>query len=242
MKPIHSALLLFFFVFFLSACKKDAKPSSPDYTCTTCKATPDAVAANDATSKGVYKGVVIGSTGTIMFDVLNSGNTISATLVIDGVTAVLTSNISWNAGESYVAPFTGTLNGSPVTITFEVDQTGTNPIVTSSNIPGHPAAQFELAKETSTSLIESFEGTYSTTKPEKGTFNLLLSRTLLRFGGIDRKDGDPGIDHFNGTITSDGKLMESGDTYIGTLKGDAINGSFKDSDGVSVTVTGKRTL
>ena len=242
MKLIHSGILLIFAVlFFSTGCKKDTKTTN-SYTCTTCKTTPDALAANDASSKGVYKGVVIGSTGTIMFDVLNGGNTITATMVIDGTTVILTSNISWTAGVSYVAPFTGTLNGSPVSITFNVDQNGGNPTVTSSNIPGHPSATFALAKESSTSLIESYEGTYSTTKPEKGTFNLLLSRTLLKFGGIARKDGDTSIDDFNGTITADGKLMESGTTYIGTLSGDAIDGSFKDGNGISITITGKRTL
>lgn len=100
---------------------------------------------------------------------------------------------------------------------------------------------FNIAKETSTSLIESYEGTYSTTKPEKGTFNL-LSRKLLRFGGIARKDGDSEIDTFDGSITSDGKLMESGDQYIGTLSGDNIDGQFKNSKGETITITGKRTL
>ena len=242
MKPIYSALLLFSFVYFLTSCKKDTTSSATSYTCASCKTTPDAAVANDASSKGVYKGVVIGSTGTIMFDVLNSSNTITATMVIDGTTVILTSDITWSAGVSYVAPFTGMLNGSAVTITFEVDQDGGNPSVTSSDIPGHPSAQFTLAKETSTSLIESFEGTYSTTKPEKGTFNLLLSRKLLRFGGIDRKDGETSVDHFDGSISSDGKLMENGTTYIGTLNGDAINGKFKDSNGISVTISGKRTL
>jgi hypothetical protein len=33
-----------------------------------------------------------------------------------------------------------------------------------------------------------------------------------------------------------------GTNYVGTLDGDVINGSFKDSDQRTVTVTGKRTL
>lgn len=100
---------------------------------------------------------------------------------------------------------------------------------------------FNIAKETSTLLIESYEGTNSTTKPQKGTFNLLLSRKLLKFGGIARKDGDPEIDTFDGSIASDGKLMESGDQYIGILSGDNIDGQFKNIKGETITITGKRT-
>lgn len=245
MKPIKLALLLGLSVFFLlTSCKKDSTPAKTgsSYTCTTCSAAPEAVAEDDASSKGIYKGVVIGSTGTIKFDVFNGSNTIIATMVIDGATVILTSDITWSDGEALVAPFTGVLNGSPVTINFQVNQDGSGATVTSSDIPGHPLAQFAIAKETSTSLIESYEGTYSTTKPEKGTFNLLLSRQVLRFGGIARKDGDSEIDSFDGSITSDGKLMESGDQYIGTLSGDNIDGQFKDNNGVSITIKGKRTL
>jgi hypothetical protein len=225
----------------LSSCKKDdAKKDS--YKCASCKTTPDALAVNDNSSKGIYKGIITGSTGTIMFDVMNGGTTITATMVLDGVTTNLTSSISWTNGNSYVAPFTGTLNGVPVTITFSVDANGGNPTISSSNIPGHTNAQFILAKESSTFLIEAFEGKYETTKPEKGTFNILLSRTLLRWGGIHRKDGDTVSEDMDGAITSDGKLMEDGTNYVGTLDGDVINGTFKDSEQRTVTVTGKRTL
>lgn len=241
---MNRKIFLFSFIIItalLGSCKKDgAKTDS--YTCATCKTTPDALAANDASSKGVYKGVVVGSTGTIRFDVLNGNTNITATMVIDGTTVNLTSNIAWASGVSYVAPFTGTLNGSAVSITFNVDGNGGNPVVTSSNIPGHPGASFSLLKESSTSLIESFEGTYSSTKPDKGTFNLLLSRALAKFGGISKKDGTTTSNDFDGIISSDNKLMIDGTDYIGTLSSDKIDGTFKDNNNFTVTVTGKRTL
>lgn len=242
MKLTNAGVFLFFAILFLSiGCKKDSNPAN-DYKCTSCKTTPDALAANDASSKGVYKGVVIGSTGTIAFNLMNGGTSITATLVIDGVTVNLTSTASWVAGVAFVGPFTGTLNGASVTITFKVDANGGNPIVTTSTIPGHASAQFSLLKESSTSLMECFEGKYETTKPEKGTFNIILSRSLRLWGGSHRKDGNTSSESMKGTITTDGKLMQDGTDYVGTLGGDNINGSFKDSDGKTVTVTGKRTL
>lgn len=241
MKKIFIISSILFFIVIFTGCKKNDKPADPDYKCTTCKTTPDALAANDGSSKGVYKGILIGSTGTIQFNILNGSSTITAIMVLDGVTVNLTSAITWVAGVSYVAPFTGTLNGSAITVSFKVDANGGNPLVTAVNIPGHPSAQFNLSKETSSALLECFEGTYSTTKPETGTFNLIISRSLGKMGGSSRKDGGTSNGDFDGTITADGKLMQDGTDYIGTLNGDAITGSFMGGNG-NVTIKGKRTL
>ncbi len=238
----YSVILLCFTAFLLSTgCKKDDNKKTDPYKCTSCVATPEAKASNDASSKGVYKGVVIGSTGTIKFDVLNSGTTIKAHLTIDGTLVELTSAIEWNGNSSYLAPFKGTLNGQQVTITFSVGSNGSEPSIVSSNIPGHPNAEFVLVKETSSALIECYEGTYHTTKPQDGTFNIILSRSLGLWGGIARENGKTETDDIEGVIVNN-KLMQDGRTVVGTISNDEINGSFKDSDGKTVTVTGKRTL
>lgn len=224
-----------------NSCKKSDDSSTPTYTCTTCVSAPEAKAANDNLSKGMYKGVVVGSTGTIKFNIANDSSSITATMVLDGQTVVLTSNVTWTAGQSYMAPFTGTLNGQAITINFRVDFDGGNPIITSADIPGHPNATFDIVKETSSALIECFEGTYSTTEPETGTFNILLSRQLGKWGGVARKDGDPTPNEASGVIVN-GMLKDDDGHEIGTLSGDNITGSFKDSDNNTVTVNGKRTL
>jgi hypothetical protein len=241
MKLINAGILLIFSVFFLSTgCKKNS--STDDYKCTTCKTTPDALAANDASSKGVYKGIVIGSTGTISFNVMNGGTAITAVMVLDGVTVNLTSNVTWSGVNAYVAPFTGVLNGAAISITFSVDANGRNPIVMSSNIPGHTTAQFNLLKETSTSLLECFEGTYETTKPETGTFNMLLSRVLGKMGGSSRKTNGTSNGNFEGTVDASGNLKNTDGLLMGKVSSDQISGSFKDSNGSTVTIKAKRTL
>jgi hypothetical protein len=230
--------------FFFTACKKDKTPETPTFTCTTCKSTPDAIAANNSLSKGIYKGVIIGSTGTIMFDIANNGTSITAVMVLDGLTVNLTSTVLWVSGQPYVSPFTGTLNGQAISITFSVGATGGTPTVTSSNIPGHTSASFNIIKETSAGLVECFEGTYSTTLPETGTFNIILSRSLGIWSGVARKTGatttsNPGT----GTITNNNLIDPSqNNKSIGTLNNDALNGSFMDNNGKTVTLTGKRSL
>lgn len=225
---------------FLCSCKKD-KTEETSYSCTTCKSTPDAVAANDASSKGVYKGVVIGSSGTIKFDIANNNSTITAEMVLDGTTINLTSNVTWVSGVAYSAPFTGTYNGGNITVNFSVNATGQNATVTSSNIPGHPNASFTVIKETSSALIECFEGTYSTTKPEDGIFNIILSRSLQGFKGASRENNTTVSEDVSGTINANGELVDNG-KVLAKLNIDQLTGKFVNADGHTVTVKGKRTF
>jgi hypothetical protein len=236
MRIVKIIIPLFILIVSFVSCKKD-KASTPSYTCTTCKTTPDAKAANDASNKGVYKGVIIGSSGTIMFDLQNNGTTITAIMVLDGVTVNLTASVSIVAGQSFVAPFTGTLNGQPVSITFSVGATGSTPTVTTSSIPGHPNSSFTIIKETSTSLVEAFEGTYSTTQPESGNFNMVLSRTLKVFGGTSRKTGTTTNNSFSGIINASNELIDGSGKKIAKLNGDVMTGGD-----ATITINAKRTL
>ncbi len=226
---------------FFASCKKDNK-NTDSYKCTTCKTVPDALAANDASNKGIYEGIVIGSSGTIQFDLQNGGNTIGAKLVIDGVTVNLTADVSIQNGQTYIAPFTGTLNGQPVTINFSVGPAGQEPSVVSSSIPGHPNAVFTIYKETSSNLIECFEGTYNTTRPETGIFNLILSRTLKGYAGNSRAvTGSTGTSSFDGIIDASNRLVDNG-RIMGTLNGDVISGTFTDSESRTVNISAQRNL
>lgn len=243
MKNITKNLLLgLTFVSVFAACKKDDEDQTPAYTCDACTKTPEAKAANDNSSKGIYKGIMIGSSGTIKFNVGNDGSTINAVMVLDGKTVTLSSSVTWQGSQWYIAPFTGTLNSQPVSITFAVNPQGDSATVTSANIPGHPNATFVLVKETSNALIEGFEGDYSTSQNKKGTFNILLSRTLRRWGGIARENGASSTDDVDGTIDTNNKLIDENGTAVGTLSGDVISGTFVDRNNTTITISGKRTL
>lgn len=235
----------------LNACKKkdDTKVTTPTtntYTCSSCIATPEAKAANDNVSKGIYKGVIVGSTGTIKFDIMNSDNTIKAYLVMDGVSTILTAKVAWNADSAYVSPFEGTLDGQPVSITLRIDVNGGNPIVTAMNIPGHPNAGLTLSKETSTNLIKCFEGTATNaTTGKKATFDLILSTSLKKWGAKVKEEGSTSVSEVNGSFDGTTLSFDDGKGANGTAKlsGDEIvDGKWTNTKPENGTWTAKRTL
>ncbi|WP_309612584.1 hypothetical protein [Flavobacterium sp.] len=235
------SVVIFGISLFVLSCSKD----SASYTCATCHDTPEALVANDGSAKGIYKGTEVGSSGTLSINIQNGSSTITGVMVLDGESVILTSSVAYVDGAAYVAPFTGVFDGSPISITFSVAIGGLTPLVTASNIPGHPDATFTLYKETSTSLIEVFEGTYTKTGGETGVFNILLSRALNKWGGVALND-EPGSepdDDIDGTINASNQLIVTGNgVNIGTISGDEIHGSFVDGNSATINITGHRTL
>lgn len=234
MKKIQKVTRLLFFPALLAgtltlvnACSKDEDPTPvipAAYVCTTCADTPIALAANDVSNKGVYKGVVIGSTGTISINIQNGSNDITATMVLDGQSILLTSTVGVVDGQPYIAPFTGTFNGSAISLTFSVGLGGENPTMVTSDIPGHPNAIFDLYKETSTSLIEAFEGSFVEANGKSGTFNAIVSRGLNKWGAITKSDQTGEIDNYiSGFVVNNNQLMIEGESFIvASINGDAL--------------------
>lgn len=239
---LHSASVLTTFVittlFLLTACSKEDVVATA-YVCASCSDSPDALAANDVSARGVYKGILVGSSGTISINIQNGSSTISATMVLDGTTANLTSSVSVIDGEPYVAPFTGTFNGSAVSVVFSVGAGGGQPTMISSDIPGHPNTVFELYKETSTSMIEAFEGDI-TAPGETGTFNIIMARSIGTWGYIVQINGSESTETGSGTISGN-DLITDGDN-IGTITGDVINGTFVNGNNETIVISGQRTL
>src|SRR5690348_4242 len=98
---IKLTLIAILAMFVFAGCGDD---SSSPYKCSSCADEPEANASYDATGQGVYKGVVIGSSGTITFNIANDG-TYSATLVIDGTTYELTTEGTYSETEGFSAQF-----------------------------------------------------------------------------------------------------------------------------------------
>ncbi len=239
---IYYSILFFLVLTTFSSCKKN-KPKNTTYVCTSCAQTPQALAANDNLSKGIYKGIIIGSSGTIKFDIANStSNSITAVLVIDGQTVNLTSTYTWVPGGISVAAFKGTLNGQELTINFSVGADGSGAMVLSASIPGHPNAVFSIAKETSSSLVRCFEGSYTTSDNEAGTFNIVVSTLLKGWTGKSRENGKTEAQSISGSYVNDRLYWGNGsNTEIAKIEGDTFNGTFNDGS-ANVTVKGKRTL
>jgi hypothetical protein len=240
---------VFTFCTLLSAvsCKKDKQPEEPAFTCTTCKTTPDAKAENNAISKGVYKGVVVGSTGTISIDVLNGGSTIAATLILDGQTINLTSTAVWASGTPLTAGFTGTAGGQNYSFTFTVQPNGTSPTTSSYTIPGHPNIAFTLIKETSDNLIKCYLGTTEGKKNsgalQSSVLNIITSGKTNTWFALSKDNATGAISTVDGTISGNTLNCNCGPTttVIGTVTSDQINGTYKGSDNQG-TFIAKRTL
>ena len=242
MKKLVSVIV--FTIVLFTSCNKSNEETP--YTCAACTKTPQALAANNSSSKGIYKGVFFASTGTILFDIQNNSTAVTAALILDGVTVPFSSGTLPQTGQPYTATFAGTINGQPGSINFSVGADGSFPVITAASIPGHPNVAFHLLKETSVNLIECFEGTskgQTNNIPESGKVNLVLSRTAGTWSAltIDDRPNQFQYQQWNGTVSGNSLSCSCPPAIIlsGTFSGDQINGQY--SDGTPVTGGGSGT-
>jgi len=252
-KIMKKIALLFTIAALVYGCKKDEKkeetpaPSQP-YACATCNTSPEAVAGNDTKSGGVYKGILVGSTGTIKIVLQNGTSDVKAFVDFDDIKDTLTTTdlAGWNSGD----PINNvTFTGKTITMTFSVAADGSSPIV-NIIIPGHSNVTTSIAKETSTVILKCYEGTYTTTAgPDKGktessgTINYWVKDN--QFIGKAKNSAQNEADTF--TCTVDGTTVTgssvNGTSISGTSSGDAMTGTWNHaSSGNSGTWEGKRTL
>lgn len=225
----------------LASCTKtsEEKPvvKNDGYVCSTCATTPEAKAEHDGSSAGVYKGVVVGSSGTLAIYVHNVGTEVKAILNFDGAQATLTSESfsTWKPGEPIKnAKFTGTINGKKADVVFSVDSIGNQPAI-EVIIPGHNVLG-TIFKETSNTLVKSYEGIY--TGDRTGPFNMTLygnkvaiitnSKTFIIMDSMRSNTID---------------VIEEGMEVKGTVDADVVKGDWRDNyNNFQGTWTGKRTL
>jgi VCBS repeat-containing protein len=223
-----TAIILLMIAGFM-ACKKDNenKKQEDQYKCTTCINSPEARAQFDQSSAGVYKGILVGSTGTIALYLYNTGNEVKALVSFDGQSGTLFCSTlgNWAPGQAISnALFTGIINGQTTNAIFSVSANGQNPQVTV-QIPGHDVV-VAIYKETSATLIRSFEGTY--TGDDSGILNMVFNGdnfSLISDGGGDPVTGtlvNGGIHLSYGNVTVDGE-MQGTDQITGTWKDNSSN-------------------
>jgi hypothetical protein len=245
-KKLPEMLFLFILVMGFYGCKKNKK-EDPGFTCASCKTVPDAKAENNASSKGVYKGVVIGSTGTIAIDIMNNGSTMQASMVLDGQTINFTSSSTWTSGQPLAADFTGTSNSRTYTFRFTATAGGGSPAAGSFSIPDHPFIFFQLIKETSDNLIKCYEGSTEGVKnsgaKQAGSLNVIVSGKTNTWIGLSRDNSSNSSSVVSGTISGTVINCDCGPTttVTGTFSNDEIKGTYKGSDN-SGTWNAKRTL
>jgi hypothetical protein len=115
---------------------------------------PEALPEHDSNSGGVYKGVIVGSSGAFKIIIDNGTGEYLVLIQFDGIETTLSSSYfdTWTPGTAITdAIFTGTLGSDTVTLTFSVNADGSNPEV-ELTIPGHTTVAVPV-KETSEALV-----------------------------------------------------------------------------------------
>jgi hypothetical protein len=230
-----------------SSCGKDDNGGSNGTKST------ETTAEFDNSSFGLYKGVIVGSTGTIKIEINNGNNTAKAYLSIDGRKDTLTSGYTFSNGQAIVnATFTGAFSS----FTFSVAADGKNPIIVNITIEGHSDVVVNILKETSNSAAMAYEGTSVGGNNHLGTFNIVRNNNT--FSAVCKNNSDGGkAFSVNGTINSDGSFSASATvenyhpgldvnfTISGKFDRNTVSGTWRNSwsNGTnSGTFSGQKTL
>lgn len=231
MKKLMTLLLI---GIFCIGCSSDSDSDNSNSLATT----PSAKAEFDSSNFGIYKGVIIGSTGVVTINIKNDGN-LKATLVIDGVSSTYTST-----GEATLNQPINDLrftNGSN-TFDINVSANGNDIVVTASNIENHIGATFNIVKEYSTDLVKCYQGTYIGSK-DNGVFNIIILDQDLY--GLSRSN----IFEESETLFLNGDFIQNtisgtfdGGSFSGTASGNNISGTWQNASQETGTWTGQRTL
>ncbi len=232
---IYNLLLILVILVGLIACQKD--DDSKDLSANIEKS-PSALAVNNSSSAGVYKGILVGSSGYFKISVKNGSENISCNFVFDGKSAILTSNFlqNWKPGDPITeAVFSGTWDGKSVSLTFSCGANGSNPAI-SVNIPNH-VVYASIVKELSTVLVKCYEGTYTVTNSQE-TYNGVWNFVVEGNSVVGYRADKEGNENYTGTVSGTTLTVNN---KVFTITDTQVTGSFQDKDDL-YTVTGKRSM
>jgi hypothetical protein len=186
-------------------------------------AVPDALSQFDNSNFGIYKGVFVGSSGTILININNNG-LISVSLTIDGVTYPFTSNVSITENQQTEITFAYQNNS----FTFTVEADGSNPLITNVSIEGHPDASIIVVKENSSYVAKLYEGTYEGVgqNNDEGTFNAIVFNDEVYvlykstvYGSTSNASGAVDGNAISG-------VSSMGTVFTGNIDNDVMNGTW----------------
>ncbi len=141
-------------ILFSTSCSKSKNDPQPDNLPTSSETKPQ----YNNTSFGVYKGVVLGSTGTIVLRINNGDTIVKAYLSISNTKDTLSTTQPLSAGQPIVnLLFTGRVSS----LSFSANADGSNAVISNLNITGHPNAAAIIIHENSTQQVLCYEGTFS---------------------------------------------------------------------------------
>ena len=162
---LASALTVIFF-----ACNKSKSDNNNN---TGLPTSPETKPQYDNTTFGVYKGVIIGSSGTIVFRINNGDDVVKGYLSIDNQKDTLTTTANIVLGQPLVnVLFTGKISSMKVSANAD----GSNASLSNIQINGHNNVTGFIIHETSTKQVLCYEGTFT------GTATGIINATRLANG------------------------------------------------------------
>ena len=200
----------------------------------------------DNTSFGVYKGVIVGSSGYIVFRINNGDDVVKGTLKIDGREDVLTTKEKLIAGQRISnVLFTGSFSS----MKLSADADGRNANLTDIKIEGHTHVGAYISHENSTVPVMLYEGTFTGiasgminyTKvgkaPNDSIFTLMkMTNDTMLFTGVGYNS-----DQLNLTVWPYGATMKFTGTKMPTSGEQKSEGSWYLEEVKGGTFTIKRT-
>lgn len=222
-------------LFLLASCSSDDPGNGGNANGFEITNDPMANEAFDSSNFGIYKGVFVGSSGSILINMANDGE-VSARLIMDGDIYDFTTVEAVAQNQPIVAL---TFTSDDLSFDFYADADGNGAYVADVIFPGHDSGTIQIAKEFSDQLVECWEGTYS--GEGSGTFNLLISNGIVR--GLTKSEDTPDVSYLDGTIEADAVsgFYDFGD-FTGTRTGNTMNGSLTNNESGGGNWTATRKL
>jgi hypothetical protein len=186
---------------------------------------PIALSQYDNSNYGIYKGVFVGSSGTILVN-LNNNGVISVSLTIDGVNYPFTSSETITENQQTEITFAYENNS----FSFTVNADGSNPLITNVSIEGHPDASIIVVKENSSYVAQLYEGSYEgiDQNNDQGTFNAIVFNGAVYI--LSKSSVYGSSSYASGLV--DGNLVSGasslGTIFSGNIENDEVmNGTWK---------------
>ena len=202
------------------------------HSCSNCDPSTDEKLPNESIAKtaynnsnfGIYKGILVGSSGIVMININNNGTT-NALLTIDGVR--LEFNAIEQVTEHQSTPIRFANNDN--SFDFMVGENGENPTILNCNFKNYPQVKIQVAKEQSSSPIKCYQGRY--TGNDAGIFNFYIDEKGGIYGMAKSKYND-NILPLNGSLYSEnsitGAIIADGE-FEGTISSNYYEGSWQKS-------------
>lgn len=229
-------LLLVLGMAFANCSDDDSNDSTTPPDNDTLSTAPEAKAEYDASNYGVYKGIFVGSSGTVYVNI-NNNNTVSAKMVIDGTVYNFTTSETVSNGQDISGL---TFSNGNSSFDFNVLADGENPLIDNLNISSHSNATVQLFKEYSFAHIKCYLGTFS--GDSVGVFNIATTSDGYALGLALPSDDTFAI-YLDGSITGTSIMGTfEGGTFSGTINNNTISGTWQNSVPENGSWTGTRKL